>query len=344
MPKVADLSLEKRVRIQILHEFRKSQVYISKFVKCSRCAVQTALKRFRETGSQISRPKTGRNRITTARQDRILIRESIKDRKKTSSELAAALSTKTGHPMSARTARRRLVEAGLKGCKAKKKPWLSKKNKQIRLEWARRHQHLTEDDWKNVVLSDESNFQIFGTPGVTFVRRRVGEEFHPDCVVPTVKYGGGSTMVWGCMAADGVGEIFVCEGHMNSEKYINVVENKLLSSLTIIFGDTNLDGVKFQQDNAPCHKSATTMSWFRDNNIDLLDWPPQSPDLNPIEHIWGILKNNVRNRNVSSKKALENVLIHEWNCISAEQCTKLVQTMPQRITAVIKAKGGPTKY
>jgi len=176
------------------------------------------------------------------------------------------------------------------------------------------------------------------------VRRRIGEEYHPDCVVPTVKHGGGSIMVWGCMAAGGVGEMFVCEGRMNSQKYINVLETVLMPSLTRIFGDTNLDGVKFQQDNAPCHKSATMMRWFRDNNIVLLNWPAQSPDLNPIEHLWCILKRKIRKHNITSKTALKNALIQESNAISADACARLVRSMPQRIAAVIKSKGGPTKY
>ena len=187
-------------------------------------------------------------------------------------------------------------------------------------------------------------FKIFGTPGLTFVRRRIGEEYHPDCVVPTVKHGGGSIMICGCMAADGVGEMFICEGRMNSQKYINVLETALMSLLTRIFGDTNLDGVKFQQDNAPCHKSATTKRWFRENNIVLLKWPAQSPDLNPIEHLWCILKRKIREHKITSKTALKKALIQEWNAISAVECARLVRSMPQRIAAVIKSKGGPTKY
>lgn len=159
MPKKGELSIEKRVRIQILHEQGKSQVEISKLVKCSRCAVQSAIKRFTETGSHVNRTKTGRKRATTRRQDRKLVRESLRNRKKTSSELAAALSEEVRQPISARTARRRLAEAGLKGCKARKKPWLSD-NKKNRLEWALRHQHFTEEDWSNVLWSDESNFQV----------------------------------------------------------------------------------------------------------------------------------------------------------------------------------------
>lgn len=179
---------------------------------------------------------------------------------------------------------------------------------------------------------------------MTYVRRRIGEEYHPDCVVHTIKHGGGSMMVWGCMGASGLGEMFVCEGRMNSEQYINVLESSFLPSLTRIFGDTNLDGVIYQQDNAPCHKSAVTMRWFKDNCVDLLEWPAQSPDLNPIEHLWANLKRKIRERHIKSKTDLKNVLVQEWNSISPDECRKLVRSMPQRIAAVIKAKGGTTKY
>lgn len=176
------------------------------------------------------------------------------------------------------------------------------------------------------------------------MRRRVGEEFNPQCVVPTVKHGGGSVMVWGCMTDSGVGEMFVCEGRMDSTKYINVLESALVPSFSTLFGDTNMDGVRFQQDNAPCHKSARTMTWFRENNIELLEWPAQSPDLNPIEHLWGILKRKVRRHTITTKEDLKRRLREEWNNISTEDCKKLVTSLPARISAVIKARGGPTKY
>lgn len=98
--------------------------------------------------------------MTTSRQDRKLIRESVKNRKKTASELAAALTEETGTLISTQTARRRLTEAGLKGYKARKKPWLSVENKKKRLDWALRHQHFTVEDWSNVLWSDESNFEV----------------------------------------------------------------------------------------------------------------------------------------------------------------------------------------
>lgn len=92
------------------------------------------IKRFEETNSHSNRKRTGRKRITTNREDRKLIRESLKNWRKTSSQLAAVFTEETGISISARTVRRRLIQNGLKGCKARKKPWLSEKNKKFRLE------------------------------------------------------------------------------------------------------------------------------------------------------------------------------------------------------------------
>lgn len=160
MSKRSELNLQKRIKIQLLHEQGKTQVEIAKLVKCSRRAVQYTLKRFQETGSHANKQRKGRKRVTSEREDRTLIRRSLQNRRSTSSELAAGLSGETGRPISARTVRRRLGQAGLKGCKARKKPWLSKKNKKTRYEWALRHQYLTEEDWSHILWSDESNFEV----------------------------------------------------------------------------------------------------------------------------------------------------------------------------------------
>lgn len=176
------------------------------------------------------------------------------------------------------------------------------------------------------------------------MRRRVGEEYNPECVLPTIKGGGGSVMIWGCMAAKGVGTAFVCTGRMNSATYVNMLEQVLEPSITKIFAEEERKNVIFQQDNAPCHTARASTAWFLENGIRVLDWPPQSPDLNPIEHLWSILKKRVHNRKSASKRELENVIMQEWNSLPSATCQKLVHSMPRRIAAVLRAKGGPTKY
>lgn len=181
-------------------------------------------------------------------------------------------------------------------------------------------------------------------PGATYVRRRVGEEYKAECVVPTVKFGGGSIMVWGCMSAAGTGKIFICEGRMNSEKYTSMLDQVLQPSIYKIFNNCPPQNVLFQQDNAPCHTAANSRRWFQDRGIKLLQWPAQSPDLNPIEHLWGILKKRVLKHKCSRKNELVKIIKEEWEKITPEICCRLVQSMPNRVKAVIRARGGQTKY
>lgn len=184
---------------------------------------------------------------------------------------------------------------------------------------------------------------MYSPPGTSYVRRRPTEAFLPECISPTVKHGGGSIMIWGCMTAQGVGEVHLCEGRMNGARYIDMLEEVLEPSI-VQFYNIDSEDYYFQQDNAPCHKARLVIRWFDENRVKLLDWPAQSPDLSPIENLWHILKERVRKHNNTSKEALKRTVLQEWASISPEICSKLVATMPQRIANVIKAAGGSIKY
>lgn len=88
-------------------------------------------------------------------------------------------------------------------------------------------------------------------------------------------------------------------GMMNSDKYIDVLERKLLPEMRKLFPDNN--GI-FQQDLAPCHTSTKVTKYMADNNITTFQWPGNSPDLNPIENLWAIVKTRLRNRDCTQKK------------------------------------------
>ncbi len=117
----------------------------------------------------------------------------------------------------------------------------------------------------------------------------------------------------------------------------------MLPSADKLYGDADFI---FQQDLAPAHTAKGTKSWFNDHGVTVLDWPANSPDLNPIENLGvsHLVKRKMRDTRPNNADDLKAAIKATWASIPPQQCHKLITSMPRRIEAVIKAKGAPTKY
>lgn len=129
---------------------------------------------------------------------------------------------------------------------------------------------------------------------------------------------------------------------MNSLEYITVLKNAVLPFLRKF----RRQKLIFQQDNASCHKSAETKRFFQQEKIATIDWPPCSPDLNPVENLWGMIVRDVYagNKQYDIVDELKNAITASWNSIAANVLKSLSESMKNRLFQVINRSGGRTDY
>ncbi len=163
---------------------------------------------------------------------------------------------------------------------------------QRRLTWAKEKKNWTVAQWSKVLFTDESKFCIsFGNQGPR-VWRKDGEAHSPSCLKSSVKFPQ-SVMIWGAMSSTGVGPLGFLKTKITAPVYQDILEHYMLPSADQLFKDANFI---FQQDLAPAHTAKSTKSWLNYYGVGVLDWPANSPDLNPIENQWDIAKRKMRNK------------------------------------------------
>ena len=338
-----DITPRKRSKVIALKENTEMTVRdISMATGLSRSSVSRLILAHKRLGTVSPRRKgkCGRKRKTTVRDDMMLLRNSKKDPRKTSCDLQRDLLA-AGIEVTSSTVRRRLLSVGRRARKPINKQLLTSAMKKKRLLWAKEHVKWDVDNWKKVLFSDETHFVVHGFNSA-FVRRSPGEPISPAHINQTTKHPP-KKMFWGSFTANGLGGLITVDGMMNSEKYIEVLRRKVIPDLANYYPAG--DGV-FQQDLAPCHSSKKTKTFMEDNNILTLSWPGNSPDLNPIENLWSIIKSRLRKRDCSTLRKLIEAVIQIWHHDEElkKMCSTLVESMPKRVKEIIAAKGGLIHY
>lgn len=298
--------------------------------------------RFHTTGEVKRRSGSGRPRITSPLQDRKLCLMVKRNRFTPVSHLHPGWAAACGINCSSRTARRIVLTAGLRSCRPLARIPLSPSHRRSRMQWAKEHLEWTENQWENVLWTDESRFTLDFCDGRVRVRRLPGERFCDCAVAQHDRYGGGSVMIWAGIWGAGRTAVVRINGTLTANRYLDEV------MLPIIVPTVQEHGLLLQQDNARPHVARVIMDALRESDIPFLKWPSRSPDLSPIEHLWDELGRRVyqsQTRPVpTSLDSLTERLVEEFRAIPQETILQLIRSLPNRLKECIRHSGGHTRY
>ena len=339
--KMPNLTNHVRSMIIGMSDAGMKQKDIAQRLNIHRHTVRNTIRRFRLTGSTAELPRSGRPRITTARDDQYIRTSHLRDRFRSATFTARNLPG-IGRRISAQTVRNRLKVFNIKTYKPATKVSLTDQHKRARLAWCTARVHWNHHQWRSVLFTDESPFGIQAKRRQQFVYRRRGERYIPQCIDQRDRHSrGGRLMVWGGFTHATKTPLHIVQGNLTAVQYVNQV----IDPFVLPFIQRN-PGTVFQQDNARPHAARHTMNHLRANNVQPLPWPAKSPDLNPIEHVWDALDRNIQRRRVQPRTLAElgQALMEEWQRFPQYKLQRLIASMRRRCQACIAAGGGHTRY
>lgn len=319
----------------------KSLNCIAKIVDSKKSTVSSIINKFKKTGKLADLPRSGRPKKLNKRAERSLASTIKKNRFVSAKTLACKIENDLGVKISPKTVIRSLKRQGIVSRVPRKVPCISDKNCKLRLNYAKTYIDMPDSFWNKVLWTDESKFNVKRSDGRIRVWRSSKNCLENGTTVRTFKHGNGSVMVWGCMSAAGVGKLVFIEGNMDKHYYKRIIkENVEQSARNLGIGDDFV----FLQDNDPKHKAKDVMEFMEKKGWDIQNHPPQSPDLNVIEHLWDEIDRRIDRTGVNTIEQLKVQIVKTWESIDPSITKKLVESMPRRLAAVVKAKGQNTRY
>jgi transposase len=320
---------------------------IASITDVNRSTVSRILKRHDERGHHNDAPRSGRPPKLDERAIRHIKFTIEPNRRQSLSDVTSLINNSLLSPVSSKTVVRVLHDKmNMHGRIAAKKPFLKAAHKLARLAWAREHREWGEEDWNRIIWTDEASVEIGKDSRRVWVWRRPGERYDEKCLAPTFKSGRQSLMIWGCIANGRLGPLVrIPKEERKGTDYVRLIlAGPLWDFYSMLLEERGL--VAVMEDGAPVHRSKVAKDFRTTHQIEVFPHPAQSPDLNPIEHIWHRLKTRINQRPVIPKNLDEMwvAIQEEWGKIEVDFINNLVNSMPRRVEAVIKAKGSSTKY
>ncbi|GFV58061.1 transposable element Tcb2 transposase [Trichonephila clavipes] len=300
-------------------------------------------RQFQTTGTAIRGFSSGRPRGTTPADDRYIVLQARRNRRKTAGEIARHTTQATERPISRFTVARRLHGGGLFARRPVRCVPLTPAHRRRRSLWCREHRNWRDNEWGRVLFTDESRFSLSSDSHRIHIWRERGSRNHPSNIIERDRYGGRSVLVWGGIMLGSRTDLHIFDaGSVNGTRYCNEI---LLPYVRLFRGAMGLQFL-FMDDNAPCHRIVAAEQLLESEDIERMDWPARSPDLNPIEHVWDFLGRRLAARTLPpvTIRELRLALQDEWAAMPQQLIDTLILSMGRRCETCLAFRGDHIPY
>ena len=321
---------KKRQRKILLHLWDEGVRNAKKIYTLTKFPLSTIyynLKKFKKTGSNEHSGGNGRPKKIDGASSRALGQHICRDNSLSTRELAVKL-LERGIEVSHQTVGRHLKEVGYSKGLPRATPMLTEKQKQNRVLWAQNH---LNDTWEQTFFLDETAFELYRN-----TVRRWYKGARPIRRMPKSRV---KIFAWGGFCIRGKSNLFFFSTDHGRKILVEILREHVPNIRRLLGDDW-----RFQQDNDPKHTSRLAKSFIKENMPELIDWPSNSPDLNPIENLWGIVKGNVEKRMPKDLDKLKRYMDEEWQKIPNSLLMGLVRSLRRRCELIIESNGERILY
>jgi len=323
-----------------MFELGYTEEEISNVMNISERTVHTWLTRYHNGESLDDHPRSGRPSIISEEDKELIIglsHEVIESKEygpskkySTPRDINDVMQLDTSN----RTIRRVLDRGGEHGRKRRKSAPLTEAVRAERVRFCRQHLHWPISEWMKVLAGDATIFP-HKYDGPQWCQRRPNEEFLPENMAEKVTHPL-TINAWGCISGKGQGTLLTFSETLDGPYMRKIMDSCVPESQKQIFPDKDW---YFMHDNSPTFTARTVQDWIAWKKTPLIVMPPYSPDLNPIENLWSMLKPAVHRRGAKTVQELENAVHAEWDAVTPEYLYKIFEDMPVRCAKIIAADG-----
>ncbi|GFV63028.1 transposable element Tc3 transposase [Trichonephila clavipes] len=265
-------------------------------------------RQFQTTVTAIREFSSGRPRGTTPADDRYIVLQDRRNRRQTAREIARHTTQATGRSISRFTVAR---SGGLFARRPVRSVPLTPAHRRRCSLWCREQRNWRDNEWGRVLFTDENRFSLSSDSHRILIWRERGSRNHPSNIIERDRYGGRDVLVWGRIMLGSRTDLHIFDaGSVNRTRYCNEI---LFLYVRLFRGAMGLQFL-FMDEKAPCNRTVAAKQLLESEDIERMDWPARSPDLNPIEHVWDFLGRRLAARTLPpvTIRELRLALQDEW--------------------------------